>query len=165
MRISDWSSDGCSSDLIAIAGGHSGGRGHGKQCGWPPSRGPLQAENEDMSLSDVAIRNAKPRAKPYKMGDSLGLFLLVQPSGGRLWRLKYRIDGREKKLGIGTYPEVSLSDARRRRDEAREMIAAGKDPSREKQREKLRSKELAGDTFTDRKSKHTSELPSLLTIP
>jgi len=101
-----------------------------------------------MSLSDVAIRNAKPRAKPYKMGDSLGLFLLVQPSGGRLWRLKYRIDGREKKLGIGTYPEVSLSDARRRRDEAREMIAAGKDPSREKQREKLRSKELAGDTFT-----------------
>src|SRR3546814_3571563 len=99
MRISDWSSDVCSSDLsaplvaadaclcppaIAIAGGHSGGRGHGKQCGWPPSRGPLQAENEDMSLSDVAIRNAKPRAKPYKMGDSLGLFLLVQPSGGRL---------------------------------------------------------------------------------
>src|SRR3546814_5062642 len=83
MRISDWSSDGCSSDLIAIAGGHSGGRGHGKQCGWPPSRGPLQAENEDMSLSDVAIRNAKPRAKPYKMGDSLGLFLLVQPSGDR----------------------------------------------------------------------------------
>src|SRR3546814_11971141 len=92
MRISDWSSDGCSSDLIAIAGGHSGGRGHGKQCGWPPSRGPLQAENEDMSLSDVAIRNAKPRAKPYKMGDSLGLFLLVQPSGGRLWRLIYRLE-------------------------------------------------------------------------
>src|SRR3546814_6885119 len=95
-----------------------------------------------MSLSDVAIRNAKPRAKPYKMGDSLGLFLLVQPSGGRLWRLKYRIDGREKKLGIGTYPEVSLSDARRRRDEAREMIAAGKDRSEE----------------------HTSELQSLMRI-
>src|SRR3546814_14989010 len=55
---------------------------------------------------------------------------------------------RAKKRGIGTYPEVSLGDARRRRDEAREMIAAGKDPSREKQREKLRSKELAGDTFT-----------------
>src|SRR3546814_9108809 len=82
------------------------------------------------------------------MGDLLGVFLLGQPSVGRLGRLKYRIDGREKKLGIGTYPEVSLSDARRRRDEAREMIAAGKDPSREKQRDKLRSKELAGDTFT-----------------
>lgn len=100
-----------------------------------------------MALSDVAIRNAKAKAKPYKMGDSLGLFLLVQPSGGKLWRQKYRMDGREKKLGIGTYPEVSLSEARRRRDEAREMIAAGKDPSREKQREKLRSKESVGDTF------------------
>lgn len=100
-----------------------------------------------MALSDVAIRNAKPRAKPYKMGDSLGLFLLVQPSGGKLWRQKYRMDGREKKLGIGTYPEVSLSEARRRRDEAREMIAAGKDPSREKQRDRLRARESVGDTF------------------
>jgi outer membrane receptor protein involved in Fe transport len=81
------------------------------------------------------------------MGDSLGLFLLVQPSGGKLWRQKYRMDGREKKLGIGTYPEVSLSEARRRRDEAREMIAAGKDPSREKQRERLRARESVGDTF------------------
>src|SRR3546814_9616827 len=96
------------------------------------------------------------------MGDSLCLFLWVQPSGGRLLRLKYRIDGREKKLGIGTYPEVSLSDSRRRRDEAREMIAAGKDPSREKQREKLRSKELAGDTFTLRSEEHTSELQPLM---
>ncbi len=101
-----------------------------------------------MALTDVAIRNAKPRAKPYKMGDSLGLFLLVQPSGGKLWRLKYRVDGREKKVGFGTYPDVSLSEARRRRDEAREAIAAGKDPSREKQRDKVRSLELAGDTFT-----------------
>ena len=101
-----------------------------------------------MPLSDVAIRNAKPREKPYKMGDSLGLFLLVQPSGGKLWRQKYRMDGREKKLGLGIYPEVSLSEARRRRDEARELIAAGKDPSREKQREKLRAKELVGDTFS-----------------
>jgi len=100
-----------------------------------------------MALSDVAIRNAKPRAKPYKMGDSLGLFLLVQPSGGKLWRQKYRMDGREKKLGIGTYPDVSLSEARRRRDEAREMIAAGKDPSREKQRDRLRARESVGDTF------------------
>ena len=74
----------------------------------------------------------------YKLADALGLFLLVQPSGGKLWRLKYRVDGREKKLGFGTYPEVSLSDARKRRDEAREQLAAGKDPSLEKQREKTR---------------------------
>lgn len=57
-----------------------------------------------MPLSDVAIRNAKPREKPYKMGDSLGLFLLVQPSGGKLWRFKYRFLRREKKLALGTYP-------------------------------------------------------------
>ena len=100
-----------------------------------------------MALTDIALRNAKPRPKPYKMGDTLGLFLLVQPSGGRLWRLKYRIDGREKKLAIGTYPEVSLGDARRRRDEARELIAAGKDPSREKQRDKVRSRMEADNTF------------------
>lgn len=53
-----------------------------------------------MALTDVAIKNAKAREKPYKMGDAGGLFLLVQPSGGKLWRLKYRVDGREKKLGI-----------------------------------------------------------------
>jgi len=68
-----------------------------------------------MSLTDVAIRKAKPKTKAYKLGDSLGLFLLVQPSGGRLWRMKYRVDGREKKLGLGTYPEIGLAEARRRR--------------------------------------------------
>lgn len=101
-----------------------------------------------MALTDIAIRNAKPRPKPYKLADALGLFVLVQPSGGKLWRIKYRVEGREKKLGFGTYPEVSLSDARKRRDEARELIAAGKDPSREKQREKTRSRINAGNTFT-----------------
>lgn len=71
-----------------------------------------------MPLTDVAIRNAKPKEKPYKLGDTLGLFLLVQPSGGKLWRLKYRFEGREKKLAIGTYPQLGLADARKRRDEA-----------------------------------------------
>jgi integrase len=101
-----------------------------------------------MALTDVAIRNAKPREKPYKMGDALGLFLLVQPSGGKLWRLKYRVDGREKKHGLGIYPDVSLGEARRRRDEARELIAMGKDPSREKQKSKVRSRIEAENTFT-----------------
>ncbi len=101
-----------------------------------------------MALTDVAIRSAKRREKPYKLSDAAGLFLLVQPSGGKLWRLKYRIDGREKKLGLGTYPDVGLSEARKRRDEAREMIAAGKDPSREKQRAKVRARLDSGNTFT-----------------
>jgi hypothetical protein len=91
-----------------------------------------------VALTDVAIRNAKPGAKPVKMTDGGGMFLLVTPAGGKLWRLKYRLDGKEKLLAIGAYPEISLGEARRRREEARELIAIGKDPSREKQRESAR---------------------------
>lgn len=81
-----------------------------------------------MALANTALRRVKPQAKPYKLADEKGLFLLVQPSGGMLWRLKYRIDGSdengkpkrvEKKLGLGTFPEVSLKEARFRRDQAR----------------------------------------------
>ena len=100
-----------------------------------------------MALTDVSIRKAKAGPKPYKMGDSSGLFLLVQPSGGKLWRMKYRVDGREKKLAIGRYPEIGLAEARRRRDAAREHLAHGKDPSREKQRERARAKLGAENTF------------------
>jgi hypothetical protein len=71
----------------------------------------------------------------------------VQPTGGKLWRLKYRVDGKEKKLGLGTYPQVSLSEARKRRDDARDQVATGKDPSREKQRSKVRAKLEADNTF------------------
>ena len=81
------------------------------------------------------------------MGDAGGLFLLVQPSGGKLWRLKYRADGKEKKLSFGTYPDIGLADARRRRDEARQLVALGRDPSLEKRREKVRAHIQAGDTF------------------
>jgi integrase len=101
-----------------------------------------------MALTDVAIRNAKPDAKAYKLTDGAGMFLLVTPAGGKLWRLKYRIDGKEKLLAIGAYPETSLGDARKRREEARALIAQGKDPSREKQRDKVRSRIQATDTFT-----------------
>ncbi|WP_230959581.1 tyrosine-type recombinase/integrase [Erythrobacter donghaensis] len=81
------------------------------------------------------------------MGDAFGLFVLIQPSGGKLWRFKYRFDGREKKLAIGTYPVIGLAEARRRRDQARELLSAGKDPSRERLREKLRTQIQAGNTF------------------
>jgi integrase len=100
-----------------------------------------------MALTDVAIRNVKPGPKPVKLADGGGMFLLVTPAGGKLWRLKYRIDGREKLLAIGSYPEIGLSDARKRRDEARAMIAKGLDPSREKQREKVKARIGAADTF------------------
>lgn len=100
-----------------------------------------------MALTDTAIRNAKPREKPFKLGDGGGLFLLVQPSGSKLWRLKYRISGKEKKLAIGPYPAITLIDARKRRDAARELMLAGKDPSREKQRAKARAAVETGNTF------------------
>ncbi len=100
-----------------------------------------------MVLTDTAIRNAKAREKEYKLSDSGGLYLLVTPSGGKLWRQKYRVDGREKKLAFGAYPEISLSDARKRRDEARELVAVGKDPAREKQQAKHRARVSAANTF------------------
>lgn len=101
-----------------------------------------------MALTDVAIRNAKPGEKAIKLADGAGMFLLITPAGGKLWRLKYRIDGREKLLAIGAYPEIGLSEARKRREEARALIAQGQDPSREKQRDKVRSRIQAADTFT-----------------
>jgi integrase len=102
-----------------------------------------------MALTDTAIRSAKPTEKPYKLGDAGGLFLLVQPTGGKLWRLKYRLDGKEKKLGLGTYPDTGLGEARAARDAARKLVAAGADPSIEKQRTKARAKVNAENTFSD----------------
>jgi integrase len=81
------------------------------------------------TLSDAAIRKAKPSDKPRKLSDGGGLYLELQPNGGKWWRLKYRIGGKEKRIGLGTYPEVTLADARKRRDEARALVAAGTDPS------------------------------------
>lgn len=82
-----------------------------------------------MALSDKAIKNASPRAKPFKLADSGGLFLLVGPSGTRFWRLKYRFSGKEKQLSLGAFPAVSLTGARRLRDDAKAVLAKGQDPS------------------------------------
>tara|TARA_R110000868_G_scaffold32613_12_gene118741 strand:+ start:1234 stop:1569 length:336 start_codon:yes stop_codon:yes gene_type:complete len=94
-----------------------------------------------MSLSDIAIRRAKTRDKPYKLYDELGLFLVISPSG-------FRHSGAEKKLSFGSYPQVTLRDARKMRDEARDLLAEGKDPALEKQRDQLRAGALAENTFT-----------------
>jgi len=81
-----------------------------------------------MALSDTAVRNAKPRQKPFKVADGGGLHLLVTPSGGKLWRLKYRFGGTEKVLALGAYPQIGLAKARQLRDEARRQLANGVDP-------------------------------------
>ena len=81
-----------------------------------------------MALSDTSVRNAKPLEKPSRLFDGGGLYVEVSPSGGKLWRLKYRFGGKEKRLALGKYPDVSLKDARERRDAARKLLANEIDP-------------------------------------
>ncbi len=100
-----------------------------------------------MKLTDTAVRKAKPEAKPYKMADGGGLFLLVQPNGGKWWRLKYRFGGKEKLLSFGTYPDLSLADARGRRDEARKLLANDADPGAIKQAQKKQVKVESANSF------------------
>lgn len=100
-----------------------------------------------MPLTDTAIRNAKPRKAPFKISDGGGLYLLVQPSGSRLWRLAYRFAGRQKTLALGTYPATSLAQARGGRDSAKKLLADGKDPSAQKRRDKLALKAAGDATF------------------
>ena len=82
-----------------------------------------------MALTDAKIRNLKPKKRPYKIADFDGLYIHVTAKGSKLWRMKYRISGKEKLLAIGTYPAVSLLSARKARDDARTQIANGVDPS------------------------------------
>ncbi len=89
-------------------------------------------------LTDPAVRNAKPRAAPYKVADGGGMSLRVQPEGSKLWRLDYRFDGKRKTLAMGAYPDLSLADARQRRDEARRLLAQGVDPSAVRREQKAR---------------------------
>ncbi|RQZ14035.1 DUF4102 domain-containing protein [Burkholderia sp. Bp9031] len=100
-----------------------------------------------MPLTDTTIRNTKPAEKPIKLFDGGGLFLLVTPAGQRYWRLKYRAAGKEKLLALGVYPEVTLATARRKRDEAREKLAAGIDPSEAKKAEKRTVRLNAENSF------------------
>ncbi|WP_028223032.1 tyrosine-type recombinase/integrase [Paraburkholderia oxyphila] len=100
-----------------------------------------------MPLSDVAIRTAKPGAKPIKLFDGGGLYLLLTPRGSRLWRMKYRVAGKEKLLALGAYPTVSLKDARDRCDEARKKLAAGYDPGETRKVQKTVAKDLAANSF------------------
>jgi len=100
-----------------------------------------------MPLTFAAIKAVRPQDKPFKLSDEKGLYLLVDPKGGLLWRLKYRFSGKEKKLAIGTYPDVGLKEARDKRDEARSLLAAGIDPSQQKKTERRAQILSAANTF------------------
>ena len=90
----------------------------------PPTNTLPQSTNR-MPLSDAACRNATSGGKPVKISDGRGLYLLVQPTGAKLWRLAYRFGGKQKTLALGTYPVVSLSEARKRREMAKDQLASG----------------------------------------
>src|SRR3546814_9487296 len=140
-----------------------------------------------MALTAKAIDAAKPQASPYKLTDGLGLYLLVMPPGGRLWRMNYRFEGRQKTLAFGSYPDVSLAKAREKRTAAREALAEGLDPFEVKKAKAREAKAKSEETFKAigeewftrlelqgrapktlekmrRSEEHTSELQSLMRI-
>lgn len=100
-----------------------------------------------MRLTDLAVRKATPQATPFKLFDGGGLFLLVTPSGGKYWRLKYRVLGKEKLLALGIYPEVSLSTAREKGRSARQLLGSSIDPARKKKDDRRQAEYMASNTF------------------
>ncbi len=87
-------------------------------------------------LTDIKVKSAKSKAKNYKLSDGRGLFLLIKPTGSKLWRLKYRFNNKEKEYAIGAYPTISLSKARKKREELKELVADGIDPNVKKKQDK-----------------------------
>jgi len=100
-----------------------------------------------MSLTNTTIRSVKPSGKTVKLFDERGLYLEVSPSGGKWWRLKYRYEGKEKRLSLGVFPDVSLKEARDRRDAARKLLADGVDPSGNRKAQKSAQAERAANSF------------------
>ena len=98
-------------------------------------------------LTNTAILKAKPKAKAFKLFDGGGLHLEVTPTGGKWWRIKYRFDGKEKRLSLGVYPDVSLKDARERHDEARKLLAGGIDPSEHRKAARSIRADRAANSF------------------
>lgn len=98
-------------------------------------------------LTDTAVRKAKPTDKAYKLSDERGLHLLVRPTGGKLWQLRYRHEGREKTASLGSYPDVGLVDARAKRDDLRKLIAQGIDPVTAKRTARIQREAARVHTF------------------
>jgi len=98
-------------------------------------------------LTPIAIRNAKARGKPYKLADEGGVYLLIKPDGARYWRLKYRFAGKEKLPALGVFDEVTLAEARDRRDGAKKLLRDGVDPAADRKARKLQDKHAAANSF------------------
>lgn len=121
---------------FSIFGGTFGGTGQEPER-WCPQ----------MPLKALEIKAFSPTSATYRKSDEKGLYLEIRPNGSRLWFLKYRVAGKEKRLGLGTYPDVSLADARKARDEVRAAISAGRDPLHDRKMEKIERRIGVGHTF------------------
>lgn len=114
-----------------------------------------------MPLNARQIDTAKPKEKIYKLADGGGLYLQINANGSKYWRMKYRFAGKEKKLSFGIYPDVSLADARTKREEARKLLAAGNDPGEVKKLDQLAKKRSVENTFESIATEwYTSKVPS-----
>ena len=102
-----------------------------------------------MPLNDIQIRKLRAADKPFKKSDGEGLFIEVKPGGSKLWRMAYRFDNKQKLLSFGSYPAVSLADARQKRLEAKSLLARGIDPNALKQAEKAEQKAVTENTFAN----------------
>ncbi|MFC6672532.1 tyrosine-type recombinase/integrase [Marinobacterium aestuariivivens] len=100
-----------------------------------------------MPLNDRQVKAAKPREKPYKLSDEKSMYLEIFPNGSKYWRMKFRFNGKENRLSFGVYPDVSLKQARDARDEARQLLAQGIDPSTHKKAQKLASRTAAANSL------------------
>lgn len=98
-------------------------------------------------LNDIQCRNAKPQAKPYKLTDSKGLYLEVKPNGVKAWRYRFKLAGKESVFAIGDYPAIPLVDARKKREEARDLVKRGINPAHNRQLEKIKQGQEAATTF------------------
>ena len=117
---------------------------------------------QNVPLTDIRVNKAKPKGKEYKLSDGGGLHLLVTKTGGKLWRMQYRFEGKQKMLSFGVYPAITLADARQRRDEARRLLANNQDPvavkknqqaamQAQQQQEETTFGKIAGEWFEKRK--------------
>ena len=117
-----------------------------------------------MALTALAIKNLKPRAVLYRVADSGGLCLEIAPSGGKLWRWRYNFNGKAQMLALGKFPDVTLEQARKKRDEARALVQSGKHPTREKNAEKLR-RSIEGEHTFERVARNWMEIKSAKLTP
>ena len=100
-----------------------------------------------MKLTELQVKRTKPGVSPFKLADGGGLYLLVSPNGSKLWRWKYRVDGKEKMMAFGVYPDVALFEVRDRHHQARKLLRSGVDPMAERKAEKIAAATSALDSF------------------